>query len=183
MSKVIEKLKREHAEFRRFLKIFDDELDKFRQGQPPDYEMIEALLDFFTSFPDEWHHKKEDLVYDALATKIGTVGKSLTDLRAEHLRLETGARDFSERIFHLRGGSEIAMQKIVETGETYSRLLRHHMVKEDQVFFPLAEQHLAPDDWQSIEAEISNLRETPVQQAKMDRLRRVTGVIEEILAE
>lgn len=183
MPKVIEKLKQEHAEFRRFLKIFDDELDKFRDGRTPNYEMIDALLDFFTSFPDEWHHKKEDVVYDVLAARMGSFEKSLTDLRSEHSRLETGAKAFGERIAHLRGGGELAIQNILGPGETYSRLLRHHMVKEDQVFFPLAEQHLTHDDWQSIEAEISSLRESPTQQAKMDRVRRVAHSILEIAAE
>lgn len=183
MPKIIEKLKQEHAEFRRFLKIFDDELDKFREGRAPDYEMIDALLDFFTSFPDEWHHKKEDVVYDALAARMGSFENSLTDLRSEHLRLETGAKAFGDRIAHLRGGGELALQNILQPGETYSRLLRHHMVKEDQVFFPLAEQHLTRDDWQSIEAEISNLRESPAQQAKLDRVRRVAQIIEEIVAQ
>ena len=182
MPRIIDKLKLEHSEFRRFLHNFDEELKKFEKGRSPDYEMLDALLDFFTSFPDEWHHKKEDLVYDALVPKLGRLNASLSDLRAEHQRLETGAKGFDDRIAHLRRGSDLSMKEIVQVGNTYSRLLRHHMVKEDQVFFPLAEEHLIAADWAEIEREILTLRESPQQQAKLERIRRIAGVIEEIAA-
>jgi len=183
MSPIIDKLKQEHANFRSFLRLFDVELDKFKTGVSPDYELIDALLDFFTSFPDEWHHHKEDLVYDVLIQKAEGISDRLTDLRSEHKRLETGARAFSDRIAHLRRGSDLPMSEIVSAGETYGRLLRHHLVKEDQVFFPLAEQRLNDDDWRGIDLQISAQRESPAQIQKMDRIRHVEHTISEIAAE
>jgi len=183
MPHIIEKLQQEHREFRTFLSLFDAQLDKFRRGRAPNYELIDALLDFFTSFPDEWHHQKEDLVYDAVIVKAGSMTDSLTNLRAEHERLEIGARGFENRMAHLRRGSDLPMSEIVTSGETYGRLLRHHMVKEDQVFFPLAEQILSDQDWYTIDTQICAQRENPAQVDKMVRIRGVSDVISEIATE
>lgn len=183
MSQIIEKLQLEHSEFRHFLSLFDEQLDRFRGGRSPNYELIDALLDFFTSFPDEWHHQKEDLVYDVVIQKAGAMTESLTDLRAEHERLETGARGFGDRMAHLRRGGDLPMTEIVTAGETYGRLLRHHMVKEDQVFFPLAELVLSDAEWALIDVQISGKREAPTQIEKMVRIRNVAEMISEISAE
>jgi len=183
MSHIIEKLQQEHGEFRVFLKIFNAQLDKFRRGRSPDYELIDALLDFFTSFPDEWHHQKEDLVYDAVIEKAGPMTDSLVDLRAEHEKLASKVEHFEDRMKRLRRGSDLPMVEIVEAGDMYGRLLRHHMVKEEQVFFPMAQKILSVDDWLQIDTRISQKRENPAQVDKMIRIRSVTDVISEIIAE
>ena len=108
---------------------------------------------------------------------------SLEDLRSEHEKLASKAGHFEKRMTHLRRGSDLPMVEIVEAGEMYSRLLRHHMVKEDQVFFPMAQKILSVDDWLQIDAQISQKRENPAQVDKMIRIRSVTDVISEIIAE
>ena len=182
MSKIIETLKLEHRLFRRYLDLFDQEMKAFEAGRSPRYELLEALLDYFTTFPDEWHHRKEDLVYDVMVTRSDVARSALYDLRIEHERLGAGAKQFGEHIADLRLGSDLPMNVIVEAGKTYSRLLRRHMVKEDDVFFPMAERYLTLQDWRDIEQTVQSFRNDPELSARLDRIDGVAGSIESIAA-
>lgn len=180
MLETIEKLKSEHRIFRRFLDFFDQEMKAFEAGRSPRYELLEALLDYFTSFPDEWHHRKEDLIYDALVMRSDLARSALYDLRLEHERLGAGARKFGEHISDLRRGSDLPMSVIVEAGKTYSRLLRRHMIKEDDVFFPMAERLLTLQDWRKVEQTIQSSRNDPELNIVLDRIDGVANTIEAI---
>ena len=180
MSAAIEKLKSEHRTFRRFLDFFDQEMKAFEAGRSPRYELLEALLDYFTSFPDEWHHRKEDLIYDALIMRSDLARSALYDLRLEHERLGAGAKKFGEHMSDLRRGSDLPMNVIVDAGKTYSRLLRRHMVKEDDVFFPMAERLLTLQDWRDVEHTIQASRNDPEINATLDRIDGVANTIEAI---
>lgn len=182
MPEAIGKLKAEHRVFRRFLDLFDLELTAFEAGKSPRYELLDVLLDYFTSFPDEWHHRKEDLIYDALVIRSDLAGPALYDLRAEHERLAAGAKLFGEHISELRQGSDLPMDVIVETGTMYTRLLRNHMVKEDDVFFAMAERQLTPEDWRLVEHAIQASREDPDLRARLDRIDSVAKAIEAIIS-
>lgn len=182
MPEAIEILKAEHRVFRRFLDLFELELAAFEAGRSPRYELLEMLLDYFTSFPDEWHHRKEDLIYDVLVTRSDLARPALDDLRADHDRLAAGARQFGEHISELRQGSDLPMEVIVETGAVYTRLLRRHMVKEDNVFFPMAERQLTPVDWRDVEYAIQASCEDPDLRARLDRIDSVARAIEAIMS-
>ena len=74
------------------------------------------------------------------------------------------------------------MEVIVETGTMYTRLLRRHMVKEDDVFFPMAERRLTPVDWRDVEYAIQASCEDPDLSARLDRIDSVARAIEAIMS-
>ncbi len=183
MTAILDSLKYEHSMFRRYLDLFDGEMDRFESGRTPDYELLEALLDYFLSFPDEWHHQKEDLVYDALSKRSASMKGRLSDLRAEHVRLEEGVRKFGQHIAQLRLGSDLPMTTIVTAGRRYSQLLRRHMLKEDDVFFPLADECLTEADWEVIRNHVETAETDTDQSARLTAIADIAERIEEIEVE
>lgn len=150
MTAILDSLKAEHVKFARYLDLFEAEVAKYEAGDSPDYEFIDLLVTYFTSFPDEWHHKKEDHVYDALTAKSAGAATGLYDLRAEHERLSGGVRAFAERIEQLKLGGDLPAETLIKDGQRYAAQLRGHMAREDEAFLPAAEAELSAAEWEAI---------------------------------
>ncbi len=177
MSIIIETLRHEHAEFERLLGFLERELARLQAGRAPNYEMLDALLDFFSSFPDEWHHPKEDVVYDALLASQPDLSSRIGDLRVEHERLEQGSLAFQARVTLLRRGSDLPAKMLVQLGESYSGQLRHHISKEDEFFFPLALDILNDDDWHAIAEIHEKIGCDPLKQTVIENNQRLIASI------
>ncbi|MGD2133304.1 MAG: hemerythrin domain-containing protein [Maricaulaceae bacterium] len=157
MSTVIAGLEKEHEKFRKFIALFEAELDQLEREGSMNYELVELLLDYFELFPDEWHHKKEDVVYEMLVQRVGAEAGALYDLRREHDELARSVEVFIERIERMRSGSDMPAAMLLEHGRRYASLLKAHMEKEEASFLPLAERRLNEIDWRAIEQEIANV--------------------------
>ncbi len=155
MATILESLKAEHVKFRRYLDMFESEVAKYETGESVNYPLVDLLLEYFTTFPDEWHHKKEDHVYDALAAAPRDEARALYDLRAEHERLTDGAKRFAAHIEHLRMGGDLSADVLQSEGRRYTEQLRRHMMREDTELIPLAERRLADEQWRAISTAIS----------------------------
>lgn len=177
MAAILDSLKVEHEKFRRYLDLIEAEVTKYEEGESPDYELVDLLIEYFTSFPDELHHLKENHVYDALAARSDDVG--LYDLRAEHERLEAGVRRFAERVDMLRAGGDVPSAALLGDARRYAELLRSHMVREDEEFLPRAERRLAAEDWIAISSAVERELATAGGAKLIDKLASLERRIEE----
>ncbi len=155
MSELVEGLKREHNKYRRYLALFENQINKMERDGQFDYDIIDTLLEYFLLYPDQWHHKKEDVIYDEVIGDDDPTSLALYNLHAEHEMLEAAIRSFGERVEHLRIGQDVPASLLVKEGARYLRLIREHMAREEEWFFPAAEHRLSPDQWRRIEDKIN----------------------------
>ena len=59
MTRMIELLRDEHRDIEQLLKVLEDELKVFDCRERPDYEIIQAIIDYFQDYPDCCHHPKD----------------------------------------------------------------------------------------------------------------------------
>ena len=52
MVEIIEMLLQEHRDIEKLLDVVEKELNVFDRGERPDYEVINAVIDFFQKYPD-----------------------------------------------------------------------------------------------------------------------------------
>ena len=69
MSYVIEVLRQEHCNIERLLCVLERELSVFDGGGRPDYQVIQAVIDYFKDYPDSCHHPKEDMIFEELKAR------------------------------------------------------------------------------------------------------------------
>lgn len=181
MSEVLESLKSEHDAFRRHLDLLEAEIAKYDAGGSPDYDLVDLLMDYFTSFPDEWHHKKEDAVYDVLIARSWGDADAFYDLRDEHERLTDGVRRLAERIEQMRLGGDLAAASLLDAGRQYAAHLREHMAREDADFIPTAELRLDENDWNEISSALAAELEASGRAAALARVadleRRIAAAV------
>jgi hemerythrin-like domain-containing protein len=154
MSEVIRVLRREHANMASLVKTLEWQIDEFERGGRPDYEVIRAAIDYFLSFPDLYHHPKEDLVYARLCARDPEAARLIGDLRREHETLAARSRELSAGVMAVLDDAEVPREALVRWGRAFIELQRTHMHMEETVFFPAALKALTEPDWRALEHEM-----------------------------
>lgn len=98
--------------------------------------------DFIKGFADGCHHKKEEgVLFPAMeAAGVPRYGGPIGVMLAEHedgRRLTAAMRDAAER---LERGDATARADLVRSARGYAALLRQHIMKEDNILFPMADR-------------------------------------------
>jgi hemerythrin-like domain-containing protein len=143
----IEVLDAEHRYILRVLDATEQAVARARAEQSADPAYFLQLAQFIEVFADGAHHaKEEDVLFRALED-FGLVadGGPIQCMLSEHVmgrdlrqRLATAARA-------LAGGDRQALGELLEAAAGYGELMRSHIRKEDVVLYPMAEQ-LLPED-------------------------------------
>jgi hemerythrin-like domain-containing protein len=140
--KATDVLSSEHRVIERVISAVETSAAHLQAGQAVRAEFFLDAADFIKGFADGCHHKKEEgVLFKALARNgmselQGPVGMMLYE--HEQGRLYTRAmRAAAER---LSAGDDSAADEVVRNAQGYAALLRQHILKEDQVLFPMANQ-------------------------------------------
>ncbi len=110
--------------------------------------------DFITGFADGWHHVKEEgALFKALAehgvpVEGGPIGVMLHD----HEQGRAFARALREAALRLEA-DPAALELVISNARSYAALMGLHILKEDQVLFPMADRLIEPESqWRVMES-------------------------------
>ena len=84
MSETLRLLRQEHANMAMLLDLLDHQLARFKAGEEPDFAVVKGIIDYFMSYPDLYHHPKEDLIFRKLVQRDAARAALFGDLEAEH---------------------------------------------------------------------------------------------------
>lgn len=153
---ILQVLGREHANIAALLRILEREVAEFEQGGRPDYELIRAVVDYFLSFPDLYHHPKEDLVFARVRQRDPAAVAAMGDLRREHEKLAARTRELSDGVRAILDEAQVPRDAFVRWARDFIDLQKDHMRMEDEQFFPLARALLDAEDWAALKAEMTD---------------------------
>lgn len=139
------------------LDVLERQLAIFKGGKQPDYGMVKAILDYFLSYPDLYHHPKEDLIYLRLRVRDRAKAESLAELLSGHDDLSLLTRRFARATLdQILNPTEVQWPWFTSLGRKFIDTNRHHMAKEEELFFPLVLRVLTPEDWAAIDAQVTD---------------------------
>ncbi len=186
MPAIIDELIEDHRRFGKFLGWYQRELEKLRTGGEPDYHLLEQLAEYFSLFPDELHHKKEDIVYDFLiesddhlSTSASQGNEKMRDLRADHEKISDAAETVRTAFAQVVAGEQLPKDELTHQATTYMVMLQRHMSAEEESFFPRALAALDDKDWKKVDKALEKLLS---EKTNAERTRQVLN-IEERLAD
>ena len=156
MTDVIRILCREHENTQVLVNALERQVAISEQGEVPDYDIIEGIADYFLSYPDLYHHPKENLVFAKLRERNPAAASKIGDLQSEHDEIALRTRDFSAAARSLRGGSDVAGIPFEQWARTFIEFQRKHMEEEERLFFPVALETLTREDWKELEAKMTD---------------------------
>lgn len=138
--KPTEILMNEHRVIERALKILNIMIEKIEAEESINLDMLERLLDFIQTFADKCHHGKEEKILFPTFEKYGLPkeGGPIGVMLMEH---EIGRKYVKMMMVFskLKFGDKPQIKIFIENGKGYVQLLFQHIMKEDNILFPMGE--------------------------------------------
>ncbi|GAB5469498.1 MAG: hemerythrin domain-containing protein [Rhodospirillales bacterium] len=172
MFTLIDVLLREHLSMRELLSVMQEEVET--PGRP-DYALMGEILHYCESYPDAYHHPKEDLIYRAVCDRAPDVAAGIEDLEAEHMIMGSAAQEIRRLVKAAAGGDGEAEDSLGQKVGAYLRFYRMHMRREEREVFPVALEHLSKEDWLELETQVVNPTDPYFAEKAAARLQELLG--------
>jgi hemerythrin-like domain-containing protein len=135
-------LMEEHRVIERVIAALEAGANRLEQGENVRPEFFIAATEFIKGFADGCHHKKEEgvLFQTMIAYGAPSEGGPVNVMLAEHDMARTYTRGLHTAAEQLAQGEYNAGKEVVQFARSYAALLRQHILKEDRILFPMANQ-------------------------------------------
>ncbi|NDY92741.1 hemerythrin domain-containing protein [Ideonella livida] len=150
-----------------------------REGRPPDFGVLRAMLFYIDEFPERLHHTKESqLLFPQLRARVPGLAEVLDRLDREHGNGERAIRHLEHLMLAYEVMGEPRREAFEVAAARYVEFYLEHMGIEEQTVLPAALAHLAPEDWAALDAAFARNRD-PL--AGHGSLEDYQGVVQTIL--
>ncbi|HPR08291.1 MAG TPA: hemerythrin domain-containing protein [Denitromonas sp.] len=154
MNPHIAKWKAEHANFGRLLDLIDSQIAIFHDGERPDYELMLEVMHYMTTYPDLYHHRREDLAFEVVFARDPAHAAVADELAAQHVRIAHSGAKLVQDLGAIIDGVVLPRAAVEADAAEYSRFMRQHMQHEEADIFPAVERLLDAKDWLLIDSKI-----------------------------
>ncbi len=177
-----EQLIEEHNAIKLMLRIIEKVSQKLEAGEEVDSGHLDSIIDFIRTFADKCHHgKEEELLFSAMAEagipkEGGPIGVMLT----EHDRGRSYVRGMSDAILSYKKGEPGAAPQIAENARNYAELLAQHIYKEDNILYPMADEHLSGDKQRELLEGFEKVEQDKIGVGKHQELHKVLHHLKDV---
>jgi len=132
----------EHRVIERVIASLEAASDRLERGEAVRPNFFVDASEFVKGFADGCHHKKEEgvlfkaMVANGMPDDTGPIAVMLAE-HEQGRQYNRGMRSAAER---LAAGDTSARSEVSRNARGYTTLLRQHIMKEDQVLFPMADR-------------------------------------------
>jgi len=159
MTRLIEVLREEHRNIEKLLAVIEQELGVFDRRERPDYETLQAIVDYFAEYPARCHHPKEDMIVAILKARNPASAGSLEAVGLDHQQEGARLRRLAHTLENVRTGGELPRQSVDDVVREFIAHERRHIDYEERALFPEAIKALTAEDWAGIDARMSDARD------------------------
>jgi len=168
MPVVLDLLWRDHGNMALVLKALDRQYAVFNEGGDADFDIVQASLDYCQSFPDRYHHPKEDAVLRKLRERDRAAADAVGDLEDEHQEMIELTAQFASMVEQVLRDAEFPRDQLSRVWRQFLDNYRRHMRMEEQALFQKARNVLTPEDWLAVGEELNDLKD-PMFGAEVER--------------
>ena len=124
-----------------------------REGQPPPFDVLRAMLFYVDEFPERLHHRKEsELLFPRVRERCPELAPMLDRLEREHAAGELMVRELAHTLLAYEVLGEPRRAACEQAVERYIAFYLEHMNLEETQVLPAARRHLDATDWAALDA-------------------------------
>lgn len=125
---------------------------EMRAGAAADFTLLHAILDYIVSYPQRWHHPKEDkYLFTAIRRRTREADALIEKLEREHALGHPMVERLKKHLVAFRAGDVAAGDAFIATAERYVEFEWAHLRTEEDLLIPIAERVLTEADWEAID--------------------------------
>ncbi len=150
-----------------------------RDGTPPPFDVLRAMLFYIDAFPERLHHPKEsELLFPLLRERAPELVPVLDRLEGDHAHGERGVRALEHALLAFEVmGDEAHRQAFEDAAERYIAAYLEHMASEERDVLPAARRLLSDADWAALGAAFAANRDPLTGHEPEDDYRRLFSTI------
>lgn len=152
MPEVLTGIWNDHAQMKWLLDALERQLAVFRQGATPDYEIIGGVIDYCLSYPEQFHHPKEDAILECLERRDPDAAAGLAVLTGEHEHLGELTQKLADAVTQVLNDRIVPHAWFDEIAKAFIDNYRKHIEWEEASFLPAAVRSLTQRDWDAVDA-------------------------------
>jgi hemerythrin-like domain-containing protein len=147
----------EHRIIEQVIAAMDKQAMRLQGGVPVRAGFFLDTADFIRNYADSYHNRQEE---ELLFPAMGDAGLSnqtgpIAILLAEHAQARMYARAMERAARKINGDPSAAREDVFLNVQGYSVLLRQHIRRENDFFYPLAGRLIPPDQQKKLNAEFN----------------------------
>ncbi len=151
MPSLLDHLQEDHQHLAKVLDLLEKILDRFHEGDEPDYEVLSEMLEYMENYSDQIHHPTEDRIFERMRA-YGDEHRGVIDvLSKQHEALPEINKQFRSSIEGIVHGEVMTRDLVEAHGRDLVQTLRNHLNMEEEVAFPLARELLTESDWEALQ--------------------------------
>jgi hemerythrin-like domain-containing protein len=130
----------EHRVIERVLAVLNTAAERLEQDQPVRPGFFIEASDFIIGFADGCHHRKEEgVLFEAMVNYgMSRLGGPIAVMLADHEQGRSFTRGMRAAAEKLEAGDASAREAVITNARGYVILLQQHIMKEDNILFPMA---------------------------------------------
>jgi hemerythrin-like domain-containing protein len=170
-------LMNEHRLIEQVLNCLERILEQCATGQKLDVESAKQAIAFFRAFADRCHHGKEEAQLFPMMQANGFSGgcSPVVVMLREHELGRLYIQGMDAAIEPAAAGDTESLKWFIEHGQSYLKLLREHIRKEDICLFPAANHRLTEKDQEQLLAAFEKVEAEEIGQETHDTSLRIAN--------
>lgn len=150
MNKYVALWHGEHANFTRLLELFEVQVEAFREGERPNYELMRDIVFYLSHYADRFHHPREDIAFERLAARDPELRLQAGRLRQEHRVVAAAGNELLDLLRDIELDAAVSRRSLESAAATYLVYYRHHIAVEEREMLPRAAELLTEEDWAAV---------------------------------
>lgn len=162
MNAIYRQLCCDHKHMQQMLDSFEQLLlDLFGRSDrdPNTLSLILDALDYFSVYPDKYHHPVEDLILARLLNKPIHEREAIYEAQMQHEQIAAATKHMCALFYAVANDAMVERRVLQGASNTYLELQRSHISLENSAIFPQIEQYLDAEDWEQIHKQVKEIKD------------------------
>ena len=142
-------LRAEHRHIATVMQLFSEQMQAIEAGDQVDSHVVFEVMEYMATWPDRYHHPREDLIYRRVAELDAKAADDVDTLQRDHDQAAQRSKQLLKDIEAWREG-DLSGAQLVKRGREYISHQYEHMNVEEKVVFPHIEAVLSLRDWREL---------------------------------
>lgn len=148
---ILSELHQDHINLNRLLEILTYKVERLREGSHPDFSLMADVVAYVGSYADQYHHPREDVMYEYFRGRDAELDKNFDQCEAEHAKLKQLSHDLAESIDGILHDAVMPMDRFTDQLDEFVSTERQHLDFEERELFPGIRKLASDTDWQQLD--------------------------------